>query len=223
MRWLADELHMPERSEHAQACVNLPPAFSSHSWQAVSSEGTWRSPQQRTAFQEEGGLQGQLPETGSKLTHMVCGVSAGASGGSQISCGVPMYKDAATGAPYIMPLFTQPRVDRRGGAAAAAALTGPAAKAQLLEAAASAQIRSEAMSLLRGFLNSAPPAPAGASPSGFLGAAPASNIYYPIPSKPVPTGIEIVPDVGPVGAGTPAPEAPIAVSETKSEIGRAHV
>eukprot|EP00913_Durusdinium_trenchii_P009609 g9028.t1 len=75
----------------------------------------------------------------------------------------------------------------------------------MLEASSSARIRSDALNLLRGFLDSAPPATPPSPASGFFFKGPGapSKVFYPIPSKTSPTGIEVVPDVGPLGEPTP--------------------
>ncbi|CAK9116384.1 unnamed protein product [Durusdinium trenchii] len=156
----------------------------------------------------------EMEEKSEHLTHMVCGISSGADGGSQVTCGVPMYRDKATGAPYIMPLYTEPM--RPKGAAGSSGAPGSvtfsspqaeaeAARAQMLEASSSARIRSDALNLLRGFLDSAPPATPPSPASGFFFKGPGapSKVFYPIPSKTSPTGIEVVPDVGPLGEPTP--------------------
>lgn len=164
---------------------------------------------------EEEAAENDMEEKSEHLTHMTCGISSGPDGGSQVTCGVPMYRDKATGAPYIMPLCTEPT--RPAKVAGDATTTGStmvfsnpqaeaeAARAQMVEAASSARIRSEALSLLRGFLDAAPPQTAPNTPSGFFlkGPGAPSKVFYPIPSKTSPTGIEVVPDVGPLGEPTP--------------------
>lgn len=167
---------------------------------------------------EEEAAENDMEEKSEHLTHMTCGISSG-DGGSQVTCGVPMYRDKATGAPYIMPLYTEPT---RPAKAAGTGTTGTtstmvfsspqaeaeAARAQMVEAASSARIRSDALDLLRGFLDAAPPPTAPNTPSGFFlkGPGAPSKVFYPIPSKTSPTGIEVVPDVGPLGE--PTPEVP---------------
>eukprot|EP00434_Breviolum_minutum_P001174 symbB.v1.2.001026.t1/scaffold52.1/size380577/16 len=166
---------------------------------------------------EEEAAENDMEEKSEHLTHMTCGISSGADGGSQVTCGVPMYRDKATGAPYIMPLYTEPM---KAGAKATQPASGStmvfsspqaeaeAARAQMVEASSSARIRSDALNLLRGFLDNAP-APTSAAPGGapsgffFKGPGAPSKVFYPIPSKTSPTGIEVVPDVGPLGEPTP--------------------
>ncbi|CAE7613475.1 unnamed protein product [Symbiodinium sp. KB8] len=172
--------------------------------------------------EEEVAEEDDMEENSEHLSHMTCGISSGAEGGSQVTCGVPMYRDKATGAPYIMPLYTEPVGPKAGlsssekagaGGGAPVVFSSPAAeaeaaRAQMMEAAASTRIRTEAMNLLRGFLDNAPAPPATSSPSGFLFKGPGmpSKLFYPIPSKTSPSGIEVVPDIGPVGE--PTPEVP---------------
>lgn len=177
-------------------------------------------PYQDLDDREEEAAENEMEEKSEHLTHMTCGISSGPDGGSQVTCGVPMYRDKATGAPYIMPLYTEP-TKAPAKAAASTGTTGStmvfsspqaeaeAARAQMVEAASSARIRSDALNLLRGFLDAAPPPVAqNNTPSGFFlkGPGAPSKVFYPIPSKTSPTGIEVVPDVGPLGE--PTPEVP---------------
>ncbi|CAJ1407587.1 unnamed protein product [Effrenium voratum] len=170
-------------------------------------------------MKEEEAAEDEMEEKSEHLSHMVCGISSGAEGGSQVTCGVPMYRDKATGAPYIMPLYTEPmgpkgtaaeRAGAAGGVGSTVVFNSPqaeaeAARAQMMEAAASTRIRGEALNLLRGFLDNAPPPTPPTPPSGFLFKGPGapSKVFYPIPSKVSPTGIEVVPDIGPLGEPTP--------------------
>eukprot|EP00927_Polykrikos_kofoidii_P069006 TRINITY_DN64391_c0_g1_i1.p1 TRINITY_DN64391_c0_g1~~TRINITY_DN64391_c0_g1_i1.p1 ORF type:complete len:154 (-),score=23.30 TRINITY_DN64391_c0_g1_i1:120-581(-) len=79
---------------------------------------------------------------------IICGVSVGdkSNGGGKITCGLPIYNDKSTGAPYVMPLYTQSA--RSEPASASASST----QAELFEAQASVKLRQEALELLKQFL-----------------------------------------------------------------------
>merc|ERR1712217_971250 len=65
---------------------------------------------------------------------LICGVSAGdGHGDGRVTCGIPMYRDKQTRAPYILPLYSQPPP----GAAAAANSNAPIGSATASAGAAS--------------------------------------------------------------------------------------
>lgn len=134
---------------------------------------------------------------------LICGVSAG---DGRIACGIPMYRDKQTSAPYIMPLYTQPLAAPSKSVAEA---VDPVASR--MEAAASVRLRQEALDLLRRFLDAAPAV--GSPPPQPLPGTPATSpnlprpgggMYYPVPSKKAPAGIQLAAiDLGPISRSRP--------------------
>eukprot|EP00933_Yihiella_yeosuensis_P034726 TRINITY_DN28208_c0_g1_i1.p1 TRINITY_DN28208_c0_g1~~TRINITY_DN28208_c0_g1_i1.p1 ORF type:complete len:224 (-),score=33.15 TRINITY_DN28208_c0_g1_i1:104-775(-) len=149
---------------------------------------------------------------------LICGVSATAENGSggRISCGLPMYRDKETGAPYIVPLYSEP--ESRPGRGSAPT------QAEAAASAASTKLRRDALELLRRFLDSTP-AGAGtevsdaaegtSSPGPLVPTVPSGlpsgmgqGLYYPVPNRNVPNGVEVVPDLGHLSGGPPNTAGP---------------
>jgi len=148
-----------------------------------------------------------------KETSVVCGVEPG---DGKIACGIPLYKDEKTGAPFILPIYRTPKDEGQtqtsfGGHAPIQGASGSTlglesgivtsqmsqagavaeAKAKLLKVQTAAKLKEEAMTLLKRFLDVAPPTPvAQVSKAG------GSALYYPAPDRTAPGGVVVVsPDV----------------------------
>mmetsp|Transcript_83717 Transcript_83717/g.147756 ORF Transcript_83717/g.147756 Transcript_83717/m.147756 type:complete len:225 (-) Transcript_83717:63-737(-) len=156
--------------------------------------GDWtqsRMPAVRTAFTKLPEKE-QTPEGEEK--GIICGVATGdGHSDGRITCGIPMYREHQSGAPFILPLYMQPAATTGGGGGG-----GGGGGASTVEAAISGRLRQEALMLMKRFLDVAPPE-APALPGG-------GGMYYPVPDKKTPGGIAIVsngtavplpPDLGP--------------------------
>mmetsp|Transcript_104584 Transcript_104584/g.337248 ORF Transcript_104584/g.337248 Transcript_104584/m.337248 type:complete len:197 (-) Transcript_104584:52-642(-) len=171
-----------------------------HSWRAARPGSEWTtcktvfaSESSRAAHKKAASAEGPSGQAAEPNKHgLICGVSVGdGHSNGHISCGIPMYRDKTTSAPYILPLYTQPAPAAKSGATSGAAAA--------MEVAASARLRQDALQLLKRFLDAAP-----ASDTGSVGPdLPEGVMAYPIPSKRVPGSVEVVPDLGPIGTAPP--------------------
>jgi len=127
---------------------------------------------------------------------IICGVATGdGHSDGRITCGIPMFREHQSGAPFILPLYMQPNESGGGGGGGGGSASGAA---DVMSAKISGELRQEALLLLKRFLDSAPDnAPAAGGGGG---------LYYPVPDKKTPQGIAIVstgvqvplpPDLGP--------------------------
>lgn len=114
---------------------------------------------------------------------LLCGIAADEAGGEgRVICGIPLRRDRQTGAPYVVPLYEQPRtgvVNSPGSTADAAA--------QRMQAAVSARLRQQALELLSRFLDAAP-----VDVASGIDAPTLAPGMYPVPSKVAPAGMDIV-------------------------------
>merc|ERR1719456_1856568 len=95
---------------------------------------------------------------------IICGVSTGdGHSDGRISCGIPMFREHQSGAPFILPLYMQPKAPKDAGGGGAEGAGGSSSSAgsaaDVMEAKVSGELRQEALVLLKRFLDSAPDAP----------------------------------------------------------------
>eukprot|EP00930_Biecheleria_cincta_P071364 TRINITY_DN58874_c0_g1_i1.p1 TRINITY_DN58874_c0_g1~~TRINITY_DN58874_c0_g1_i1.p1 ORF type:complete len:259 (+),score=60.82 TRINITY_DN58874_c0_g1_i1:54-779(+) len=126
-----------------------------------------------------------------KGQHIVCGRSTRESGGGHDYCGIPMFYDPSTGAPFLLPVFTKP-------AAKVLPEADPAQLAKLQEASLAAGFRKEGLRLVAGALGNAPllPIPPSLEDDGSSAGLKVS-LTFPVPTKTAVDGVPQLPDFGP--------------------------